>query len=53
VIEYGPGIAPGASVELLLEESDDRLSLWFTVGGAVHAAATVVPLVGPESRGAT
>ena len=49
VIEYGPGIAPGARVELLLEESDDRLSLWFTVGGAVQAAATVVPLAPPGS----
>jgi len=44
VIEYGPGIAAGAKVELLLEESDDHLSLWFTVGGAVLAATTVVPL---------
>jgi acyl-ACP thioesterase len=53
VIEYGPGIGPGASVELLLEESDHRLSLWFTVGGAVQAAATVVPLTVPEGQGAT
>jgi acyl-ACP thioesterase len=44
VIEYGPGIPAGADVELLLDESDDHLSVWFTVGGAVLAAATVRPL---------
>ena len=44
VIEYGPGIASGAAVELLLEESDDHMSLWFTVAGAVQAAATIVPM---------
>ena len=46
VIEYGPGIPAGAQVELLLDESDDHLSVWFTVGAAVLAAATVVPLPG-------
>jgi acyl-ACP thioesterase len=44
VIEYGPGIAAGASVELLVEETDDHLSVWFTVADTVQAAATVVPL---------
>ncbi len=44
VIEYGPGIAAGASVELLVEETDDHLSVWFTVADTVQAAATVIPL---------
>jgi acyl-ACP thioesterase len=44
VMEYGPGIAPGAAVELLVDEADDHLSVWFTVAGAVMAAATVLPL---------
>jgi acyl-ACP thioesterase len=44
VMEYGPGIAAGASVQLLVDESDDHLSLWFTVDDAVQASATVVPL---------
>jgi acyl-ACP thioesterase len=44
VIEYGPGIAAGASVELLIDESDDHLSVWFTVDDTVQASATVVPL---------
>lgn len=44
VIEYGPGIAAGAAVELLVDETDDHLSVWFTVDDAVQASATVVPL---------
>jgi acyl-ACP thioesterase len=44
VIEYGPGIPAGAEVELLLDEAEDHLSLWFTVGAAVLASATVRPL---------
>ncbi len=44
VMEFGPGIAPGADVELLVDEADDHLSVWFMVAGAVLAAATVVPL---------
>ena len=44
VMEYGPGITPGSRVELLVEGADDRLGVWFTVGGAVLAAATVVAL---------
>jgi acyl-ACP thioesterase len=47
VMEYGPGIAVGDRVELLVDESDDHLSVWFTVEGTVQAAATVVPL--PEA----
>jgi hypothetical protein len=46
-MEYGPGIAPGAEVELLVDEADDHLSVWFTVAGSVLAAATVVPLDAP------
>lgn len=45
VMEYGPGIAPGDAVELLVDETDDHLSLWFTVADTVQASATVVPLV--------
>ncbi|HEX6418371.1 MAG TPA: acyl-ACP thioesterase domain-containing protein [Acidimicrobiales bacterium] len=44
VMEYGPGIAAGDEVELLLDEDGDHLSLWFTVEGTVQAASTVVPL---------
>jgi acyl-ACP thioesterase len=44
VMEYGPGIEAGATVELLVDETDDHLSVWFTVGDAVQAAATVIPL---------
>ena len=44
VIEYGPGIEPGDPVELRVERAPQRLSVWFTVDGAVRAAATVFPL---------
>ncbi len=44
VIEYGPGIAAGAEVELLVDETDDHLSVWFTVEDAVQASASVVRL---------
>lgn len=44
VMEYGPGIAAGDRVELLVDENDDHLSVWFTVDGTVQASATVVPL---------
>jgi acyl-ACP thioesterase len=44
VMEYGPGIPAGARVELLVDETDDHLSVWFTVDDGVQAAATVVPL---------
>lgn len=47
VMEYGPGIDAGAEVELLVDEADDHLSVWFTVDDAVQAAATVIPL--PEA----
>jgi hypothetical protein len=43
-MEYGPGIHAGDAVELLVDETDDHLSVWFTVGDTVQAAATVVPL---------
>jgi acyl-ACP thioesterase len=44
VIEYGPGIAAGAEVELLVDETDDHLSVWFTVEDTVQASASVVRL---------
>jgi acyl-ACP thioesterase len=47
VIEYGPGIAAGDRVELLVDEDDEHLGVWFTVRDAVQAAATVIPL--PEA----
>ena len=47
VMEFGPGIPAGARVELLVDGGDDHLALWFTVGGAVLAAALVVPLDAP------
>jgi acyl-ACP thioesterase len=46
VMEYGAGLAPGAAVELRVADADDRLALWFTVGGAVDSSALVVPLPG-------
>jgi len=49
VMEYGPGIAPEDAVELLVEEADDHLAVWFTVRDAVQASATVVPLPGEGS----
>jgi acyl-ACP thioesterase len=48
VMEYGPGIDAGDPVELLVDEDDRHLSVWFTVGGVVQAASTVVPLAAPE-----
>jgi acyl-ACP thioesterase len=44
VLEYGSGIGPGADVELLVSHGDKQLDAWFTVDGAVHAAARLVPL---------
>jgi acyl-ACP thioesterase len=46
VMEYGPGIAPEDAVELLVEEADDHLAVWFTVRDAVQASATILPLPG-------
>ncbi|HEY8524307.1 MAG TPA: acyl-ACP thioesterase domain-containing protein [Acidimicrobiales bacterium] len=43
VMEYTAGIEPGAEVVLRVA-AGDRLGVWFTVGGAVHAAAAVLPL---------
>ena len=47
VIEYGPGIAAGDVVELLVDEGDDHLDVWFTVDDAVQAAVRVIPLPQP------
>jgi acyl-ACP thioesterase len=44
VMEYGPGIAPGDAVELLVDEAEDHLTVWFTVRDAVQASATILPL---------
>jgi acyl-ACP thioesterase len=52
VIEYGPGIAAGDEVELLVDESDDHLAVWFTVDAGVQAAVRVVPLDGIAGQGA-
>ena len=49
VMEYGPGIAAGDEVELLVDESDDHLAVWFTVGGTVQAATRVLPLDGVDA----
>jgi acyl-ACP thioesterase len=43
VIEYGAAIEPGAQVVLQVS-AGDRLGVWFTVGGTVHAAVAVLPL---------
>jgi hypothetical protein len=50
-MEYGPGIAPGDAVELLVDEADDHLTVWFTVRNAVLASATIVPLPGERNAG--
>jgi hypothetical protein len=47
-MEYGPGIGAGDAVELLVDEDDRHLSVWFTVDGVVQAASTVVPLPAQE-----
>jgi acyl-ACP thioesterase len=47
VMEYGTGIGPRDRVELLVDESEDHLSVWFTVGATIQATATIVPL--PDS----
>ncbi|HEX8804671.1 MAG TPA: hypothetical protein VF743_10765, partial [Acidimicrobiales bacterium] len=44
VMEYGAAIEPDAAVELRVASAADAVSVWFTVAGAVHAAATVVAL---------
>jgi acyl-ACP thioesterase len=44
VMEYGPGVAPGDQVELVIDEAPDRLALWFIDAGAVQASALVRPL---------
>jgi acyl-ACP thioesterase len=41
IMEYGPGIAVGAPVELLVDRHDDRVDIWFTVDGTVQASARV------------
>ena len=50
IMEYGPGIAQNDEVELLVDESDDHLALWFTVDGGVQASARVIPLDGAGPR---
>jgi acyl-ACP thioesterase len=42
VLEYGPGIAPGSPVDLLVERADTRLDAWFAVDGAIAATARLV-----------
>ncbi|MFP3901377.1 MAG: acyl-[acyl-carrier-protein] thioesterase [Acidimicrobiia bacterium] len=44
VMEYGPGIDPGDAVDLLVQDDEERLSLWLAVGGAVRAAAALMPM---------
>lgn len=44
IMEYGPGIAVGAPVELLVAHHTDRVDLWFTVDGATQATARVAAL---------
>ena len=44
IMEYGPGIAVDATVELLVDRHDDRVDIWFTVDGAVQATARVARL---------
>lgn len=53
VIEYGPGIASGDAVELLVDEGTDHLDVWFTVDGAVQAAVRVIPLPQPAVEPST
>ncbi len=43
VMEYGPGISLGESVELAVDAVDDRLAVWFLVDGTVQARALIRP----------
>ncbi len=38
-------VAAGDTVELLVDEIDDHLLVWFNVGDTVQASATVIPLL--------
>jgi len=44
ILEYGPGIAPGAAVELLVERTDTSLDVWFAVDDRIAASARLVEL---------
>lgn len=44
VMEYGPGVAPDDTVELLVDEGPGRLAVWFLDDGAVQASALVTPI---------
>jgi acyl-ACP thioesterase len=44
VLEYGPGIAPGSDVELVVDRTDGRLDVWFAVGRSIAATAHLRPL---------
>jgi acyl-ACP thioesterase len=44
VLEYGAGIEPGATVELLVGRGDARLDVWFRADGALAASARLTEL---------
>jgi len=41
ILEYGPGIGPGAEVDLLVERTDTAVAVWFVVDGRIAATAHV------------
>jgi acyl-ACP thioesterase len=44
ILEYGPGIGPGAEVDLLVERTDTTIAVWFVVDGSIAATAHVTEL---------
>jgi acyl-ACP thioesterase len=45
ILEYGSGIEMGSPVELLVRRrGEQQVDVWFTIDGAVHATARVVPI---------
>lgn len=44
VLEYGPGISVGDTVELAVDADPERLAVWFLVDGSVQASALLRPL---------
>ncbi|HEV7759953.1 MAG TPA: acyl-ACP thioesterase domain-containing protein, partial [Acidimicrobiales bacterium] len=39
ILEYGPGIAPGSAVDLLVQREPTQLDIWFTVQDTIAATA--------------
>jgi acyl-ACP thioesterase len=44
ILEYGPGIGPGADVDLLVDRTDTTIAVWFVVDGTIAATAHLTEL---------